>query len=252
VILLLGGTSDTNPLAGALVTRGFSVLVSTMTDYPLSLREHPLILKRKGALEYDSLCRLVRERGIVAVVDATHPYTGAIGVLSRRVAAVFKIPYFRFLRPETAIPKKCAHFAKGHAEAARIVSTLRVPVLLTIGSKNLGVYVQRVAKAKIPLIVRVLDRQESINACRDLGIPASHIIAGQGPFSVDDNIAHIHRFNIGVLVTKDSGKEGGMLEKIETSTKCNCALVVVKRPAGMPDEVFTDVQSLVSAVSQLC
>jgi precorrin-6x reductase len=42
VILLLGGTSDTDPIAQALVSRGQEVRVSTVTDYPLTLTSHPM------------------------------------------------------------------------------------------------------------------------------------------------------------------------------------------------------------------
>jgi precorrin-6A/cobalt-precorrin-6A reductase len=227
-----------------------------MTDYPLSLREHPLIQKRKGALEYESFCRLLKDRGIVAVVDATHPYTTLIGLLSRNVAAGFNLPYFRFLRPETTMPQKGARFAKDHEEAARIACEWRVPLLLTIGSKNLGVYVQKAEEAKVPLIVRVLKRPESIQACRDLGVPAFRIIEGQGPFTVDENIAHIRRFNIGVLVTKDSGHAGGVLEKFEAAQQTQCRVVVATRPQKPSAAVFGDVESLVTEVnlvlSQAC
>ena len=39
MILLFGGTSETAPLAGALLAEGWSVLVSTATDTPLALPE---------------------------------------------------------------------------------------------------------------------------------------------------------------------------------------------------------------------
>ena len=251
MILLLGGTSDTDPIARAFLSRGQKVLVSTATDYPLTLMSHPMIQKRAGELDEDSLGQLLRARRIVAVVDATHPYTETIGPLSRRVAAECAIPYFRFMRPETRLGRAGACHAGGHPAAARIACSFAKPILLTIGSKRVGAYVREASRKNLPLYVRVLDRRDSIDECHALGVRPEAVMAAKGPFTVEDNLALIHRFNIGVLVTKESGEAGGMKEKVEATQRSGAALVIVDRPIvrgpvvnGVPDLVDKTMQAL--------
>jgi len=56
------------------------------------------------------------------------------------------------------------------------------------------------------------------------------IIAQKPPFSTQQNLDHIHRYDIHYLVTKDSGKEGNIKEKIEAADLAGIELVVVDRP----------------------
>jgi len=77
MILLLGGTSETAPLAEALANAGYRVLVSTATDIPLDVGSQPNIAQRRGPLSEPEMAALVHEQQIKAIVDAAHP-AGAI------------------------------------------------------------------------------------------------------------------------------------------------------------------------------
>ncbi len=48
MILLIGGTSETAPLASGLAAAGYEVLVSTATDAPAGDRDHPRISPPDG------------------------------------------------------------------------------------------------------------------------------------------------------------------------------------------------------------
>ena len=250
MILLLGGTGDTDPIARALVFRGVEVLVSTATDYPLTLMTHPMIQRRTGVLDEEGLFRLIAARKINAVVDAAHPYAEKIGALAQKVSAICGIPYFRFLRPAASVKETDAVHASGHRAAAEVACSFGKPILLTVGSKNASVYVDAVQGTGIPLYVRVLDQKESIDACLLAGVRREAIIAARGPFSVDDNLALIRRFNIGVLVSKESGAVGGIKEKIEAARKSGAALIIVDRPAT-EGAFFSSVQELADEVVQV-
>lgn len=247
MILLLGGTSDADPIARALVGKGFSVLLSSATDYPLKIINHPLIERRCGALDEDALCRLLKERTIFAIIDATHPYTELIGPLSSRAARKCCIPYFRFNRPSNIKGDRTIILATDHEDAARRAFSFGRPVLLTIGSKNLAPYLSVAKKNGTPFYVRILNRDASFQACISLGIQSSQIVAGQGPFSLQNNIALIRGLGIGVLITKDSGQAGGVTEKLLAADKTDCRVVVVQRPEGQA-EAFSTVDELLSEV----
>lgn len=123
------------------------------------------------------------------------------------------------------------------------------PVLVTTGSRNLASYSEAARRTGIPLTVRVLDIPESLDACRAAGIPEDRIIAGRGPFSVEENLAAIGRFGIGVIVTKDSGRSGGVEAKLDAARQANCRVIVIRRPqtpTGGP--VFDDLATLITVL----
>ena len=64
----------------------------------------------------------------------------------------------------------------------------------------------------------------------DAAFPSKNIIAMQGPFSLEMNIATIKYCNADVIITKQSGTAGGYDEKIQASISCNISCVVIKRP----------------------
>jgi len=246
-ILLLGGTSETAPLAEALAEQGFAVLVSTATAVPLNIGNHPRIRKRTGPLDEAQLIDLIETEDIRAILDATHPYAELIGPQARAVCRQMNLPYFRWLRPATLAEETGITFADNHTAAAALAFSFGVPVLLTIGSKNLEPYVQESRKTGIPIIARILDHPDSRAICQELGLSPEAVITGKGPFSVQENKSQIKKFGIGVLVTKDSGKAGGVPEKINAAESESCRVVVVRRPE-QTGEYFDQMETLVKTL----
>ncbi len=250
MILLLGGTSDTPPLARRLAENGYRVLVSQATDVPLETGCHPNVENRAGRLDEHSLGELVAQRGVRAIVDATHPYAVQIRAVASRVAADKGIPYLCFIRPAAVDPSTPGvEIVPDHPAAAKAAFGHGRPVLLTTGTRNLGPYVERARAAQLPLVVRALDHPQSLAACLRAGILREQILLGRGPFSVADNCRHIRSFGIGVLVTKDSGVAGGVTEKLQAARAENCQVVVVARPAIGDQPVFFDLNALVAALA---
>lgn len=243
MILLLGGTSESVTIARRLAAAGLQVLVSTATDEPMELGE---IERRCGRLDEAGMAALARERGATAIVDATHPYATAARATARAVAQQLALPYFTFIRPTT--PAAGVYVAADHDEAARIAFSFGRPVLLTSGANNLKPYVDEARRTGVPLVVRVLNRPESLEACRAVGITEDRTVAAKGPFTVEENCEHIRRFRIGVLVTKDSGEAGGVPAKIEAAQSEGCELVMIARPPGEARATFADIDALVDAV----
>jgi precorrin-6A/cobalt-precorrin-6A reductase len=280
MVLLLGGTSDTAQIATRLAEAGQTILVSTATDEPLEIGCHPSIHRRSGRLDEAAMAALIREKAIRAIVDATHPYAAAVRATASRVAQQLGIPYFSFVRPGSlaaedtkdpgchaqvptwacrdtrsskslsVAPPQAAviRLAPDHQGAARIAFSFGRPVLLTTGSNNLAPYAEQARKTGIALVARVLPRPESIQACRRAGIGEDRVIAAKGPFSVEENRAHIRQHRIGVLVTKDSGEAGGVPAKLEAARQEGCQAVIVERPALPAGRVHASVDDLVADV----
>ncbi|MBI4962784.1 MAG: precorrin-6A reductase [Desulfomonile tiedjei] len=248
MILLLGGTAETAPLAAALADAGFEVLVSTVTDLPLELGHHGKVTRRIGPLDEQAMLLLARDRGVRAIVDATHPYAEAAHANARKVAATLDLPCLRWRRPEVIEPAADLHFAANHEEAATLACSLGGSILLTTGSTHLRPYVKACSRTGSALFVRVLDHPESVKAALTAGIPEANIVRGRGPFSVEENLAVITNFKIGVLVTKDSGEAGGVPAKLEAARIAGCRVVVIRRPDESCEHCYEELSEMVRAV----
>ncbi len=251
MILLFGGTSETAELALALTQTGEQILVSTATDAPLDIGDHPAILRRCGRLDRAGIVALIKEKLIRVVVDGSHPYAVELHATVAAAARQAKIPCFRYQRKTVVTVEDDLFFVVDHQAAAVIAVELEVPVLLTTGSRQLSPYVELLKSHNIPLYARVLPHPESEYACDQAGLPSENRIVGRGPFSEAENRELIRSKGIGVLITKDSGTRGGVNEKISAARQENCQIIVVQRPAEEQGyrQIFADLEDLVAAVN---
>ncbi len=247
-ILLLGGTSETAPMALKLATAGYRVLVSTATDESLLIGEHREIWRRHGRLNLAQMVALVEEQKIFALVDATHPYASEVHQTARKVAEQTGRPYLRYQRQGMLTSQPNWVVARNHDEAAQIACKSGTPVLLTTGSRHLKPYVAEATRRQVPLFARVLDHPESISACDAAGLKESGRIFGRGPFSIEQNRAIIRQHQIAVIVTKDSGKAGGVEEKWRAAEMEGCVFVIVQRPEETQEQCFVTMDDLVTAL----
>ena len=102
-------------------------------------------------------------------------------------------------------------------------------VLMTTGSKNIPEYVH-IKDFKDRLYLRLLPNPQMMESAIQAGIMPAHLIGMQGPFSQELNEAVIRQFNIGVLVTKESGNNGGYEEKISATLNTGTDCIVIRRP----------------------
>ncbi len=79
------------------------------------------------------------------------------------------------------------------------------------------------------IYVRILPVPDHIERCINMGIKQSNILALQGPFSMELNMAIINQYKIDIVVTKDSGKTGGVPEKIQAAGTAGADIVVIRR-----------------------
>ena len=88
----------------------------------------------------------------------------------------------------------------------------------------------------------MLPSVESVDMCRTLGYEGRHIIAMQGPFSMEMNLAGLREFKCRFLVTKDGGKTGGMEEKLEASRAAGVRTLLIDRPKSAGGISLEDVK----------
>ncbi len=233
-ILVIGGTSDAVVEITSLIKQGHRVLHSRFSDaISLATPDSPMLKERFGALDTNGFIELIKRENVDQVVDAAHPFAEQVHVSAECAACQCKIPYRRILRSGLQGLDRYSHIREvsSHDEAAQLCMQLGGTVLATIGSRNIHYYQSLLQKNGQVLFARVLDVPQSVNACLQCGIPSECIIQGRGPFSVADNLNHILLSGARVLVTKDSGAQGGVYQKIEAAQRAGCLIIIIKRPS---------------------
>ena len=223
-VLLFGGTAEGHELAQRLARAGVTVICSVATDYGRDLLEpQPGLTVLTGRMDQAAM-EAEMAKGYTCVVDATHPYAAQVSENIRAAAKAAGLAYERLLRPREEAGDVL--WAESPAAAAQMLADLPGNILLTTGSKDLAAFTDY----KDRLWVRVLPSLDSLKHALDLGYPAAHIICMQGPFSVEMNAATLKSMDGEILVTKDTGKPGGFLEKAEAARQANAKLLVIRRP----------------------
>ena len=228
-ICLFAGTTEGRKLATFLSKQDISLTVFVATEYGKTLLTGVKNINvQQKRLTVDEMAAVMKEKSFDIVIDATHPY--AAQVTKNIIAACEKTntPYYRLLRNESRYTQDVVTVSN-NASAVDWLNQSTGNILLTTGSKELQSFAS-INDFSDRVYARVLPTQDSIKACTDAGLKPSHIIAMQGPFSEEINIAQLHSINAKWLVTKDGGDPGGFDAKISAAEKTGANLLVIGRP----------------------
>lgn len=231
-ILLFAGTTEGRELAEYLAECTCSVIACVATEYGQTLiHERPGLRVHTGRLDETQMKELLLQEKIDLVLDATHPYAAVVTENIVHVCEGLSLPYYRCLREQADGEPEYENIisVENTEQAAETLSEIEGNILLTTGSKELAAY-QKVPGFTQRFYPRVLPLENVVSSCLALGIPAAHLIAMQGPFSEELNLAMIHQWNIRCLVTKESGKAGGFLEKINAAKQAQIPVLLIGRP----------------------
>lgn len=248
MILLLGGTIDSRKIASLLSQDKINFIASTVSQYGKELASQNASQVISQAMDEEALIEFIKEKKIKIILDASHPFAKNVSINTIRAAQAQGIRYVRFERPEERSNSDIVFYVKSLEEAAEAALEIGNNILLTIGSRGLMTF-KEVAEKK-NLFARVLPELESIRACKDAGIGPGKIIAMQGPFSDDFNKLLIKEKNIDLLISKSSGKEGGLDEKIAAAEESGCKLVIIERPTIDYPLVFDDINKIIDFIKE--
>ncbi|SHE36854.1 precorrin-6A/cobalt-precorrin-6A reductase [Thermoanaerobacter uzonensis DSM 18761] len=246
MILVLAGTKDGREIAERLKFKGFEVIASTVTDYGASLFSEGIKV-HKGAMDELSLVNFIYKNNIDIVVDATHPFAKDVSINAINACNKTGIKYIRHERESLYYYN--AIVVKSFEEAAEECKKYD-SIFLTVGSKNLEKF-RGLWEIGKKVTARVLPLSNVIKKCEDLGLKPKDIIAMEGPFTKELNYQMFKERNAEVVVTKDSGIVGGVLEKFEAAKMLGIPVILIKRPDINYPVVVTDVDSLINEVTKI-
>ncbi len=226
-LLIFSGTSEGHEICRFLSRHSATADVFVATEYGEAVMEPmPGITVHQGRLDIDQMADYMGPDALV--VDATHPYAHAVTENIRAACAQAGAEYQRLLRPRTEAQDVVT--VPDTAYAVEWLAAHPGKVLLTTGSKELDAYTA-VPDFKERLYPRVLPTPDVLQKCEALGFPGSHIIAMQGPFSKELNMALLRQTGASILVTKDTGKLGGFAEKLAAAQETGITVLMIARPS---------------------
>ncbi|WP_432401680.1 precorrin-6A reductase [Wukongibacter sp. M2B1] len=252
MILVLSGTKDGREIVYGLLDKGYNLLVTTATGYGKSLYEEKSRLRVVSErLDYDGMVKLIEDNSVKLAIDATHPYADKVSDNIHKVCNDLKLKYLRYQRKESILDNftDIIEWAMDYNDAAKKLIGAKSNVLLTTGSKTLEIFSDKVPVER--LYARILPNSGILKKCEDIGLKPSNIIAMQGPFSKEMNMEIIKKYNIDILVTKDSGKVGGTIEKFEAAKEMGIPVIVISRPRLKESTVLNNIDDLIFKVSEL-
>ena len=229
-IWLIGGTSDSATIAQMLLDSDLPFIVTVTTKTACSLYStDDIAVGRMNRVEMESFCR----KGILAVVDASHPYAVEVSQSAIASAAKANLPYLRYERvnylSSTAIPTNANIIELPSFDdlvAGDYLQNKRV--LLTVGCKSLPLF--KSWQNKAVLFARVLPKTSSLETALAAGFKSDRLIAIRPPLNRALETALWQQWQIDLVVTKASGTAGGEDVKRQVAADLNIPLIIITRP----------------------
>ncbi len=244
-ICVFAGTTEGRELVEFLSAQPIAVTACLATEYGEALlppAENLTVSARP--LSAEEIRRLLAKEGFDLLIDATHPYAKSVTAAIVAACRESGTEYLRLLRRASALPAD-AVFCQDLPAAVEFLDRTEGSILLTTGSKELPAFAA-IRDFPTRAYARVLPLESSLAACREAGLPPTHIFAMQGPFSEEMNLAMLRASGAEWLLSKDGGDAGGLAEKAAAAEKAGVRLLVIGRP---PQEEGV---SFAEAVDELC
>jgi precorrin-6A/cobalt-precorrin-6A reductase len=233
MIFVLAGTQDGREIVRLLLEQGHDVAASVVSSYGGELLAHACgqrCLINDKPLDEAALKDYLQEHDIRLLVDASHPYAANVSRNAIAVCQALSIPYIRYERDLSKLDYDRITVVHSYEEAAQAAASLGKKIFLTTGSRNLDKFVHSPDLKDCELTARVLPTAEVIGLCESLGLDAGHIVALQGPFSMELNRELFRKYGAEVIITKNSGTIGGTDTKFAAAAELNLPIVLIDRP----------------------
>lgn len=246
MIWVIAGTKDSRELAGNLVGKGFSVIATTVTEFGSGLfGEIDKLEVIRKAMNEEEMLDFIDNHKIRLVADASHPYAVEVSVNAIAASSQKNVPYIRYERKRMDFDM--VREFKDYKDMADYLKNKNGNVLLTIGSKNLNYF----SGLKERLYARVLPVKDSIESCEKSGITPDRILCMLFPFSTEFHKQLYKELGIKFIVTKESGEQGWVNEKVESALETRVEVLMIKRPEINYPEVYYSVEDIVRRAGEI-
>ncbi|MEB3829692.1 cobalt-precorrin-6A reductase [Phormidium sp. CCY1219] len=177
----------------------------------------------------------LREQQIDLLIDATHPFAAQMSWNAAIAAGQENIPHVMLLRPawEQTVGDRWVE-VQNHEAAAGVLPGLAPRLFLTIGRQELASYAHL---SHLWFLMRIVTPPPG-----DMRLPPGIVLAQRGPFSLAEERSLLRRYDIGAIVTKNSGGDA-TYPKIMAAREFGLPVVMIQRPSLPQTERIGDIDS---------
>jgi len=243
-VLLLAGTAEAHSVAAGLARMAGVSAVASLAGVTRDPRPLPLPTRSGGFGGAEAMADWLKDAGIGAVVDATHPFAAVIGPRTAHLCAGLGIAYLRLLRPEwRPVEGDLWHVVPDAAGAAALIPA-GATAFVTIGRPLLDPFDAVSRRAR--LLVRRLEPPEEA-----FPFPQGAWVHGRAPFTVDGEADLFRDLGVDWLVTKNAGGAGAW-PKVEAARRLGIPVAMIARPPQPPGPVVARAEDALDWVRSLC
>lgn len=221
-ILILGGTTEARELAEHLAARADLEIIVSLAGRTKSPAPQPAPIRSGGFGGAAGLADYLRNEGIDALIDATHPYANIISGSAASAARQAGVPLVALRRPPwRAVAGDRWIQAADVADAVRLLGDRPRRVFVTLGRTELA------ALASAPqhfYLIRSVDAVEP-----PLPLPHVNYVTNRGPFSEAADRALMRAHEIDAVVAKNSGGSASY-GKIAAARALALDVIMLRRP----------------------
>ena len=251
-VLVIAGTTDAKVVIKKLRDLNYDTAVTVTTRMGSAmLDEFSNLELYQGKLNKDQITSLLRKIKPCCLIDASNPFSAEITRNAVNVCRLEAIPYLRYERerikygddPDITV-------VKNYGEACDVLLNCEGNILLTLGSNKIETF-RRIPDYQRRVYLRVLPDWKVMCKCESLGFSARNIIAIKGPYNEALNMELFKYCQASVLVTKESGNMGGVVDKISAAKKLGMKVVLVDRMEEVICNKTSSVEQLVKSVAAI-
>lgn len=218
-VLLLGGTGEARRLADLLAAEPDLEVVSSLAGRTVEARLPVGVVRQGGFGGVEGLVGWLTVHEVDAVVDATHPFAATMTAHAAAACQQLEVPLLVLRRPGWT-PSEGDHWHRVSTatDAAHLLPTVGTRAFLTIGRQGLDAF----ASAAVWMLARCVDPPSPAP-------PWCELLLDRGPYTVEGELELLRKWQIDVLVTKDSG--GDMTSaKLTAARELGVPVVIIERP----------------------
>ncbi len=258
-VLILGGTGEAAVLATKIEQiPGVEAIASFAGRTQPPVFPNPRVSTRIGGFGgVNGLVNYLRQKRIDILIDVTHPFAAQISFNAAQAADECGIPRLMLVRPawEKQPEDNWISVANNQA-AAEVLPGLAKRVFLTIGRQELSTYAHLSAPhlsahlsahlKDIWFLMRMIEPPAA-----DVPVPTGKLLLEKGPFSLTHERALLQAYQIGALVSKNSGGDA-TYAKIIAARELKIPVVMVQRPPLPEGEKVANVESVLEWLKKRC
>src|ERR1700733_4260373 len=237
-ILILGGTTEARQLAQLLAARTDVAVTLSLTGRTVSPLAQPVPVRRGGFGGIAGLARYLRDAGIYALIDATHPYAATMSANAVSAARQTNTPLIALRRPpwHAVAGDRWTEVADA-GDAVRALGPAPRGVFLALGRQEIAPFA---SAPQHHYLIRSVDPVQP-----PLAVPHARYIEERGPFGEEQERALLAGHAIEVVVAKNSGGQA-TYGKIAAARALGIEVLLIRRPPDLGGRRATDVSEAIA------